>query len=189
MTRLTKDARDKLCRQIMEGIPNIDYLEKMKLIGEEEIIRFAPETVQRVYVDREARNFLAKHNFALRHGNKTLFWHRCYGLTDELTLRMDEGAMDFLKEGTLRHAIAARILKDNLMALHEQQEALRESVSKRLKSNLEAAGTIKKLYDVLEPELHRFIPQEPEAVKKVNLPATVAPVVDDLKKLGFGATV
>lgn len=188
MTRLTKDARNALYRQIMQGIPNVDYLKLIGDIAQEEIIRFAPKVVQAVYVDEKTRKYLDQRHFNLKRGNSSLLWRYCYGLTEDLVLRMDEGVMAYLKEGTVHHAIATRINADNLMDKHLEQEALRESVSKRLKSNLEAASTIKKLYDVLEPELHRFIPKEPEAVKKVNLPATVAPVVDDLKKLGFGAT-
>lgn len=185
MTRLTNDARDSLYSQIMAGIPNIDYLAEIKKIGEEEIIRFAPKAVQEAYADEDCRRYLRTDHFCVRHGNQSLFWHRCYGLTDDLILRMDEGVMSYLRKGTVHHAIATRILKDDILNKYLAQEELRNSVSKRLKSNLSAASTIKKLYDVLEPELHRFIPREPEAVKKVNLPATVAPVLDDLKKLGF----
>lgn len=188
MTRLTKEARASLYRQIMTGIPNIDYLAKIKQIGQEEIIRFAPKVVQDVYEDEKTRKYLTVGHFCLRKGNRSLFWHRCYGVAEELLLRMDENLTSYLKKGTVHHAIASRILKDDLLAKHLEQESLRESVSERLKSNLAAANTIKQLYDTLEPELHRFIPKELEAVKRVNLPATVAPVVDDLKKLGFGAS-
>jgi hypothetical protein len=187
MTRLTKDARQTLHRQIMHGIPDIDYLTQIRQIGQEEIIRFAPKSVQTVYANEGTRRHLMAHLFNLKRGNASILWHRCYGLTDDLTLRMDEGVMAYLKEGTVHHAIAIRILKDDLLNKYLEQEALRESVSKRLKANLEAANTIKQLYETLEPELHRFIPREPEAVKKVNLPTAIAPVVEDLKKLGFGA--
>lgn len=186
MTRLTKDARAALHRQIMAGLPNIDYLSKMQQIGQEEIIKFSPRAVQDVYADEETRKYLTTRHFCLRVGNQSLFWHRCYGLTDDLILRTDESMIFYLKEGTVHHAIGSRILKDGLLAKYLEQEKLRKSVSERLRSNLDAAKTIKQLHDTLEPELHRFIPKEPEAVKKANLPATVAPVVEDLKKLGFG---
>lgn len=186
MTRLTKDARAALHRQIMAGLPNIDYLSKMQQIGQEEIIRFSPRAVQDVYADEGTRKYLTTGNFCLRVGNQSLFWHRCHGLTGELILRTDESLIFYLKEGTVHHAIGSRLLKDGLLAKYLEQEKLRKSVSERLRSNLDAAKTIKQLYDTLEPELHRFIPKEPEAVKKANLPAAVAPVVEDLKKLGFG---
>lgn len=54
----------------------------------------------------------------------------------------------------------------------------------RLTNNLEAASTIKRLYEVLEPDLHRFIPKEPEKIRATGLPSVVAPVADDLRKLG-----
>lgn len=56
-----------------------------------------------------------------------------------------------------------------------------QSVSERLRANLKAATTMKRLYEVLEPELHHYIPKDEV---KANLPACVAPVVDDLRKLG-----
>ena len=75
----------------------------------------------------------------------------------------------------------ARLVDSGLVDGYFTQDNLRSDVSRRLKANLASAGTIKRLYDVLEPELHGYIPKDDV---KSSLPSCVAPVVDDLRKLG-----
>jgi hypothetical protein len=65
-----------------------------------------------------------------------------------------------------------------------EDNRLYKQTVQRLHDNLAAASTIKRLYDVLEPELHQFIPVQPDKIRTTGLPSTVAPVVDDLRKLG-----
>lgn len=86
-----------------------------------------------------------------------------------------------LPAGSLYAAVVTAVAASGLVDAYFAQEDLRKSVSKRVRDNLEAAKTFKQLYEILEPELHHYIPKD-EA--KAQLPACVAPVVDDLRKLG-----
>ena len=99
-----------------------------------------------------------------------------------MIIRMDDAEhIQRLPEGSVYKAIVTRLANEGLVTGFFAQEELRDNVSKRVRANLKAATTIKSLYTILEPELHHFIPQD-EA--KAQVPACVAPVVDDLRKLG-----
>lgn len=189
MTRLTTALRDDMFRRIMKGLPNRNYQAELHTLVQEAVVQFMDPKLRAVYEDAALRPLLREDYARVHHGSKYLYIRNeegryITGLNREMDIRMaDHELPDRVKEGTLYHHI---LFKTDLVALvkaHYEQEELREKVSKRLKANLAAATTIKKLYDILEPELHSYIPREVEGSKM--LPATVAPVVDDLKKLGL----
>lgn len=183
MTRLTNDMRDLMLHNIMKGLPAINYEAQLYELVQETIIEFSPKQVQELYADEKTRPYLSCDYFHLRDGNRsTMGYSRMVGLTREMSIQLDERNESLIKEGTLYHALYTRIKKSDLLTKHRRQVELRESVRQRLKSNLAAATTVKRLYDVLEPELHGYIPVIVEG--NSNLPACVAPVVDDLRKLG-----
>ena len=189
MTRLTNEMRDSILAKIMHGLPNVDYVSQVKKLVQDTIIEFAPKQVQELYADEKTRRYLREGYAEVRDGNRRIdglgYWSGVYGLISDISIQMDERNEALLKDGTLYHALYTRLKSSGLVKLYADQEELRKSVSKRLKANLAAASTVKRLYEVLEPELHGYIPVIVEG--KSTLPACVAPVVDDLKKLGFGA--
>lgn len=191
MTRLTNELRDSIHRKIMHGLPNINYVAQIRTLIQDTIIEFAPKRVQELYANEATRSYLNASYVEVRDGNRRAdgvgYWSNIYGLTKDMYVQMDERSESFIKEGTLYHAMYTRLKSSDLVGKHKAQEELRKSVSQRLKANLAAATTIKKLYEVLEPELHSFIPREVAGDKM--LPACVAPVAEDLKKLGFIAKV
>lgn len=190
MTRLTNDLRGDMFRKIMEGLPNRNYDTEIHKVVQAAVVQFMDPKVRAVYEDEKLRSVLNKGDVRISNGSRNLYLYNAaqgryvVGLNRSLEIRVaDHDLPDRVKEGSLYHHL---LFKTDLVALvkaHYEQEELRERVSKRLKANLAAATTIKRLYDVLEPELHGFIPRE-TATEKL-LPATVAPVVDDLKKLGL----
>ena len=189
MTRLTNEMRDSILAKIMHGLPNVDYVSQVKKLVQDTIIEFAPKQVQELHANEDTRGYLHTSYAEVREGNRRIdglgYWSNVYGLTRELTIQMDERSEAVMKDGTLYHALYTRLKASGLVRMYVDQEELRKSVRQRLKANLAAASTVKRLYEVLEPELHRYIPVIVEG--KSTLPACVAPVVDDLKKLGFGA--
>lgn len=186
MTRLTNDLRDDIQHKIMKGLPNVDYLAQIKTLVQDTIIEFAPKQVQELYADEATRGYVNKVNYEVRANWGHIsykYFSDIYGISGgRFTLQMDERNEALLKEGTLTHALYIRLRDSKLIDKYRAQEELRANVVKRLKANLAAATTIKKLYTILEPELHGYIPREVEGAS--NLPACVAPVVDDLRKLG-----
>lgn len=190
MTRLTNDLRNDMFRRIMKGLPNRNYETEIHTVVQDTVVQFMDPRVRAVYEDETLRPLLHEVDVRISTGSKNLYLYNAAqgryitGLSRSMEIRMaDHELPGRIKEGSIYHHL---LFKTNLVALvkaHYEQEDLREKVSKRLKANLAAATTIKKLYEVLEPELHNFIPREADLDKL--LPACVAPVVDDLKKLGL----
>ena len=73
---------------------------------------------------------------------------------------MDDASLERLKPETLHYDLSHAVIKSGFFHKHIEQEALFESVKKRLRDTLRSVTTIKRLYDVLEPELHHLIPKE-----------------------------
>jgi hypothetical protein len=148
-----------------------------------------PDHVRRAYDNEDDRKYLKSTEVQIREGNGyngTSLWLRgmVYGVTDlhRIEIRVGQALAGYLKEGTLTHDLYHAVLKSGYFQKHLEQQALLKSVRGRLQANLDSVNTVKRLYDVLEPELHHLIPKE--ADKTTNLPSTVAPVVADLRKLG-----
>lgn len=194
MTRLTNDLRTSLLYKIMKGLPNRDYIGEIHTLVQDTIAEFMPKEVKALYDKPDMRGYLKSVGIDVRKGNARVPMYRynsdnpddrpdlVRGLKDNITIRMDDVEnTQRLPEGSLYRALVTRLHEKGLVTAYFQQEELRKDVEKRLKANLAAATTIKRLYEVLEPELHHFIPKEEG---KSLLPATVAPVVDDLRKLG-----
>lgn len=188
MTRLSNELRANLHHKIMKDLPSRDFIKEIHAIVQEVVMAHAPKAVQELYANEATREYVAQNYVEVRKGNCAVPMYRVsksdyvYGLKDRMTIRMDDAEhTQRLPEGSLYKAIVTRLANEGLVTGYFEQEELRENVSRRLRANLKAATTIKSLYTILEPELHHFIPKD-EA--KAGVPACVAPVVDDLRKLG-----
>jgi hypothetical protein len=184
MTRLTNELRNYIRSKIMKGLPMIDYRAHIEEFVQSTVIEFAPTEVQEMYKTDKGKMYLREYDVCISDPAGTrrdIYIYRIYGLHRSIRVRLDPRAIDVLKEGTLEHTLHVGLIKNQLCHKLVEQEQLRNNVNDRLTANLAAASTIKKLYTVLEPELHGYIPVD---VPVENLPATVAPVVDDLRKLG-----
>jgi hypothetical protein len=188
MTRVTNDLRGSMERQIMAGLPVIDYVKLIHELVQEVVIEHAPEQVRVMYDNPDLRDYLANSQIQVKVGNKHVpMWQgkdrnteSIRGLTKGITINMmdDAGRMP---ERSLYRTLIAKLKASGLVDKYFGQDDLRDSVRKRLKANLAASKTFKQLYANLEPELHHYIPKDETAAQ---LPACVAPVVDDLRKLG-----
>lgn len=189
MTRVTNDLRDNLERQIMKDLPSRDYVKEIHALVQEIIIVHVPEKVRVMYDDPDLRDYLQDARLDVRRGNQSVSmyksgegWQYVYGLKSQLTIRMDDAEnASRLPEGSLYRDIVTKLHKAGLVDAYFAQEDLRVSVRNRLRANLRASSTFKQLYANLEPELHHYIPKDEV---KAQVPACVAPVVDDLRKLG-----
>lgn len=188
MTRLTQELRDSLHHKIMKDLPSRDFTTEIHTIVQEVVMAHAPKQVQELYANEATRGYVAQNYIGVRQGNLSIPLYRngrseyVYGLRDRLFIRMDDAEnSQRLADGSLYKALVTRLANEGLVTGYFEQEELRDNVSKRVRANLKAATTIKSLYTILEPELHHFIPKD---VVTASVPACVAPVVDDLRKLG-----
>jgi hypothetical protein len=194
--RLTKDMRANILRKAIANVPTINYEALLIPIVQEALCKHMPPEVKAVYDNEDTRDYLHTSEVNIRNGNgyggSALYiraegggYHGFYGLfdgTNRLEIRATPEVVERLKKGTLMHTVTHAVIKSGYFDKHVEQRDLFDSVKSRLRSTLESVTTVKRLYDALEPELHHLIPKEWD--KTANLPATVAPVVDDLRKLG-----
>jgi hypothetical protein len=187
-TRLTNEARDKILQAIMQNLPNENLLKQLHCLIQEEVLKVVPEFVRTVYNVPASRPFLRITELCVSNGNKSLpLWEDDNTRTiigwggTFLQIRTDDAVYAAMAKDTYIYAVTTAVRESRLVEKYFDQKGLHDSVKKRLKSNLQSVTTYKKLYEVLEPELHHYIPKDEV---KAQVPACVAPVVDDLRKLG-----
>ena len=194
--RLTKDMRANILRTAMAQVPTIDYPALLVPLLQEVFCKHMPPEVKAVYDNPETRPYLKQIDVWIKDGNgygtksmkpetKGTGYHgEFFGASSirSIDIQVDERAVSRLKKGTLYYDLTHAVVKSGYFDKHIEQQQLLADVRKRLGATLDAASTVKKLYDVLEPELYYLIPKEDD--KSVKLPAMAAPVVDDLRKLG-----
>jgi hypothetical protein len=181
--------RSSMLHNIMKGLPNRNYAADIHTMVQSTIVEFMLPEVRVMYDDPVLRPYLAMNRLEVVSGNRSVPMYRggdntdyVIGVKSSLKVRMDDaGNANRLAEGSLYRALVTRLHDSGLVTAYFAQDELRDTVVSRLRANLKAATTIKKLYAVLEPELHQYIPRD---TPTSSLPACVAPVVDDLRKLG-----
>ena len=186
MTRLTNQMRDQIQRKITSNLPVRNYAKEIHKIVQDAVVKHMPASVRAVYDDEKSRKFLCVNQMSVSIGNSQVsLWadncDRVIGAGGLVQIRMDEQIETMLVVGTLQHTVYHTLKSLDLVTGYFAQLELHRDVERRLKANLSAATTIKSLYEVLEPDLHGYIPQD---ISTSKLPSTVAPVADDLRKLG-----
>lgn len=185
MTRVTKELRYNMERAIMKDLPSRDYTVEIIALVQDTIAKQLPPEVKVLYDNEDLRRYVVSDKVEVFKGNTSVGMYSqpsVYGVAEYMRIRMDDAEHAHrLPEGSPYAAVVMALAGSGLVDGYFAQEQLRSSVLKRVRANLAAANTFKQLYEILEPELHHYIPKD-EA--KAQLPACVAPVVDDLRKLG-----
>lgn len=198
--RINNEIRASIERQIFKSIPVINYEQLLLPLVQKVIYDHMPPTVKAAYDDPESRKYLKRGRVYARaagsyssatmmhagdeSGNRHEAVFGVAGGDEAIEVVMDESSNIRYKEGTLRLDLYRAIKASGYYEAHVAQNELLNDTRKRVKANLASVTTLKRLYDVLEPELHHLIPKEPEKIKVAGLPSCVAPVVADLRKLG-----
>lgn len=198
--RINKELRENIERQIFKSIPVIDYERLLLPLVQKVVYDHMPSAVKAAYDDPETRRYLKRGRVYARAAGgyrlSTTMYARdetgnridsVIGLSyadQDIDVVMDESSAIRYKEGTLMGDLYRAIKASGYYEAYTAQNELLEDTRKRVKANLASVTTLKRLYDVLEPELHHLIPKEPEKIKVAGLPTCVAPVVADLRKLG-----
>lgn len=191
--RLTKQMRQNILRKATANVPVIDYHKLLHPVLQKVICDHMPDAARAAYEDEASREYLSKNDVCVRHGNgydgKTMwFYTHKFALyaprsDRDIVVRIDDASFNQLKMGSMARDLSEAVRKTGYFEKHYEQISLLESVKERLRATLWGVSTVKRLYDVLEPELHHLIPKE-ENPAVANLPAKAGPVVDDLRKLG-----
>jgi hypothetical protein len=190
MTRITNNLRLSMERAIMKDLPSRDYSKEIHALVQEIVAEHMEPKVRALYDNPDLRGHLKTAGLDVKMGNNYVLMNRIgeghgevYGIkSGRLSIRMDDAEnASRLPEGSLYRELVTKLHEAGLVDAYFAQDELRANVRVRLRANLGAAATFKQLYEILEPELHHYIPKDEV---KAQLPACVAPVVDDLRKLG-----
>jgi hypothetical protein len=192
MTRVTTLMRDSIHLRIMKNLPSRDFAKEIHVLVQSIIVDHMPKEVRALYDSKSLRGYLHEVGLDVHIGNQSVPLYRStvdgircdtvVGLTSRVSIRMDDHErLDRLPEGSLYRDLVTKLHASRLVSAFYEQEDLRKDVARRVRANLASASTVKRLYEVLEPELHHYIPKDPVVA---SLPACVTPVVDDLRKLG-----
>lgn len=192
--RLTNDIRDNIRAKILNNVPTINYKHLLWELVQNVIVEQMDPKIRAVYDDEALRPMLVHSScmfrigtgysnaFNTRKASEQNYAGKHPGLLHDLDINMDPRAVAHTKKGSLYYAVMQAALKTGYVEKYFEQQELLESVRQRVRSTLAAVTTVAKLYDALEPEFHHLIPREDD--KKIQLPSTVAPFAEDLRKLG-----
>lgn len=184
--RLTKELRKIIVNKAVANLPKTDHTTAVRDLIQSVIVeQMAPE-VRAVWDNTETRGILRAFDVSVRRGNKEAVYVKgIRGLPASIAsdhygmcVYLDE-AVDANGDGIVDQ-ITAAVRASGLVDAQEANRELLASVKRRLSSALSSVSTVKRLYDVLEPELHYLIPR----VEGANLPVVALNVADDLRKLG-----
>lgn len=192
--RLTKYIRNQIHYAVMKDLPSIDYVKMAGDLIQTTLIDLMPAKVKTLYEEdqtyfRGCNRVFVDSLHIYRSDNDGLTTSIFFGVPHiptnlyDLNLTNNPEKVHPKRKEAIESKLSEALISSGYITKHFEQQQLKKNVSSRLKASLESVTTTQKLKDVLEPELHRFIPQDPIQVKTL-LPSTIAPVVSDLKLLG-----
>lgn len=197
--RVTNDIRRNILNAATKSVPTIDYHAKLAEMIQAVLVENMLPTVLAAYNDTKSRQYLRTVAVVIKDGNgngssMNLYYKngrgcmsapfQFYGIHGDHTIyiQVNKAAVAALKKDSLSYKLSAAVIKSGFYQAHYDQDLLLSQVKARLNATLDACTTTKRLYEVLETELHHLIPADNDKV--ANLPATAGPVVADLRRLG-----
>lgn len=192
--RLTNDIRNRIHTAVMKDLPSIDYVKMTGDLIQATLIELMPEKVKALYEEdpsyfRGCDRVFVDDIRIYRSGDggltTTVFFGVPYNRMTfrDLVLTNIPEKIHLKRTHAIESKISKTVINSGYCTKYLEQQQLKKNVSSRLKATLQSVTTTKRLKDVLEPELHRFIPEDPAQAQSL-LPSTIAPVVADLKLLG-----
>ena len=187
MTRLTNEIRNTIVAKALANLPAQNHHAEARKIIERAIYENAPKPVQAMLDDDRLRRALARTQIYVMVGNRHVLSYLdadgFLGVCDDraggrypVKVYMDSEAAN---RGVFS-AIYAALHADGVVQRCIEQRDLLDNVRKRLANAIHGVSTVKRLYDVLEPELHHLIPK---AESGSSLVVSVQ-VAEDLRRLG-----
>ena len=186
---LNKTHKAQIARDIMADIPKIDYSAQAHALLQEKAIEKMPAEIKAIYDNPELRRWLPTRRveFVSRLSGYSIFWHRTsddvsYG---NATLRAYKVHYNSAPED---QELVAEV-QDQLAYIAKKAEAqwkARCSMEDKLKAVLAGVRTLKQAKTLMEPELHKYLPEEVTVERqKLASTALVPYVVAGLREMGW----
>ena len=184
--RLTNEIRESILRKAISNLPVVDYKAIITETVQNAVIDAMPPGVRAVWDNESARSYLVSASVDIKDGNKhVMSIDGIRGISgaelryrNELTVYMDNATQGIARP--IAAKIAAALHASGHVAAYQRDKERLANVKSRLTSALASVNTVKRLFDVLEPELHHLIP----VIVDNKAPALSVKVADDLRALG-----
>ena len=185
---LNKTHKAEIVRDIMADIPVVDYSAQAQALLQAKAIDKMPAEVRVVYDNPELRRWLSTRfaTHASYIGCSYIVWQR-------ESLERSGGTLYAYRvshnSGTEDQELVTEVrgpLADLSRAAEEQWKA-RRSMEDKLKTVLAGIRTLKQAKTLLEPELHKYLPEEPpKDMKPAQASTALVPyVVAGLREMGW----
>jgi hypothetical protein len=184
--RLTNEIRESIVRRAIANLPVVDYKSLIAETVQNAVIDAMPPEVRAVWDNETTRRYLISARVEIKDGNRCIMYaDRVLGISsaelrygNELAVYMDGATQGIARP--IAAKIAAALHASGHVAAYQRDKERLANVKSRLTSALASVTTVKRLFDVLEPELHHLIP----VVADNKVPALSVKVADDLRALG-----
>jgi hypothetical protein len=187
---LNKDHKSIIVRKIMADIPVIDYSAQAQALLQAKAVEKMPAEVRAIYDNPDLRGWLqSRHVFLEGHLHTcNMFWQRTsnvaeYGGHSMYAYRVHNN----IGEEDRKLVVDVKSQLDELARAAEAQWRARCSMEDKLKTVLTGIRTLKQAKALLEPELHKYLPEEPPKNGKPAQASTalVPYVVAGLREMGW----
>ena len=186
---LNKDHKAMIVRKIMADIPRIDYSEQAQALLQATALKRMPAEIKAIYDNPELRRWLQTRwvQFSSHLSSSNIFWHRTsndvnVGNPTLYAYRVHYNSTEEDKELVME-------VQDQLAAIlraAEQQWKARNAMEEKLKAMLYSLRTLKQAKMLLEPELHKYLPEEVKVERQKSTSTEMVPyVVSNLREMGW----
>ena len=185
---LTKTHKAQIVHKIMADIPAVDHTAQAHALLQAKAIEKMPPEVRAVYDKPELRRWLAVRfaTHANHLGGANIIWQReredghgtsLYAYRIHYNNTAEDRELVTEVQGPLA----------DLSRAAEEQWKARRSMEDKLKTVLAGIRTLKQAKTLLEPELHKYLPEEPpKDMKPAQVSTALVPyVVAGLREMGW----
>jgi hypothetical protein len=185
---LNKTHKAKIVRDIMADIPAVDYAAQAHALLQAKALEKMPPEVRAVYDKPELRRWLAVRfaTHASHIGGRNIIWQRdgvegIGGTLYAYRIHYNDSTEDRELVTEVQEPLAA------LAKAAEEQWKARRSMEDKLKTVLAGIRTLKQAKTLMEPELHKYLPEEPpKDMKPAQASTALVPyVVAGLREMGW----
>jgi len=189
--QLNKTHKAEIINKIMADIPRTNYGETINGIVQAKAYELMPAEVKVVYDNEDTRKFLSKRHcmaygeYAGGIGN--VYWA---SQTTHDTLYLNRPHYNDMDDALTKELLAeVRVAVDKAVRRAEEQGKARNSMREKLYTMLQGIRTLKQAKDMLEVELHKYLPAPPpkdDAQKAAQASTALVPyVVANLREMGW----
>ena len=189
--QLNRTQKSTVVNKIMADIPQTDYGKVINGIVQAAAYRLMPDEVKAIYDNEDLRPFLAVRQ-CVAYGSHTgsvgtIYWWGPHSYSSFYLNRPHHHSHEDKLTRKLLDEIQVPVSEAVRRA--EEQGKARESMERKLTTMLAGIRTLKQAKAVLEPELHKYLPEEPPkdpAQKAAQASTALVPyVVANLREMGW----